>query len=308
MALPDITTRPLVAKCYIYQSGDSISPFGGTGDAGGQFALANVLDPNTQLRGRTTTGVTNDGYNVFLGSTLPNAVCVELVNYAGSALPAGATVHIRANPGAATFNTGAAWQVLPSDIYTAQQFMSDTLVRPNAIAGYDTLTTPAKTTPPSIASFSVDSFRIETTEATDIGYVETGFFAIGYDARIISEVTGRGLPQGQMRVDSVDLLNAPGAGYRWTINWQYLVAEDLAYLRELWKQTAEGAYPAFLFPAAGIKTSTGELSETWNAPEQRGGLVRLRSLTANNLNALGVRWEHSGVTLTAETWQEVPAP
>lgn len=305
MALVDITTPLVLAKCHIYQDADTIAAFSSSEDA--DYPAENALDANTQLRARTTTGLANDGFLITLGTALTDACAVEVVNFAGDGdLPAGATARV-IEP-TINLNTGTAWQVLPSDVYSGQQFASDALIRPNLLAGFDTLPTPTKATPPDLVPFTINTLRVETQSGTDIGFVEVGFVAIGHDGRVIGKAASaaRGTPQGAIQIQPADLLNAPGGGHRYTINWPYLVDADQAYIRELWTHTAQGAYPAFLFPRPGIKTNPGELQETWNTPEMRGGLVRLLSVTSGDLAVTGSEWSRSGVTLVAETWQEVP--
>lgn len=300
-----VTTSPVVAQCYVFQSGDTIVHVS-SGDAGGTVALANILKPDGRV-GRTTSAAIEDGWQITLATELIGSVSfIELVNLAdgttGTTAPLTAGMKIillgKDSVPTNTINTQNQELVIPSELFTGHDLIHNRPIRPNWILGYDDLFAPVKGTPPALVAVDCETILFQF-KSTGVSYVETEFCGIGIDAKTLAEI-----PLKNINPVPVELFD--GFGYSWTISWESMPKTDAIYLTELWKTSGRGNYPIFFFPAAGVKDTTGLLTEAWASPIMRGGLMRMLSFTHSGYRESASAWEAVNCVLKIETWQAHP--
>lgn len=303
--MSDVTTVPFVGACYVYQSGDTIAPVSTSSDP--DLPLENIIDPNdgpnTGLVGRTADAGISDGWKVTLATQLANVFCVEAVDVRSDPTPTGllSWLSVQSLPGPSTvLGPGLDDLIIPSEVWTQHDLIDDSLIRPNWIAGVDDLVVPAKKTPPGLTEVSVDTVSF-TLQTAGTNFFESAFCGIGINGRALP-----GIDLPSVQVEQVELFK--GWGHRLTVRWAQLPDADAVYLQHLFQTNAAGGrYPFFFFPAPGVKSPTGTLTDDWSTPAMRGGLMRYLSFTQGGLHDAGGTWYRNNCVLRCETWQEHPA-
>lgn len=295
---------PIVAECYKYTATDAVTAVSTT-DPGGDYAMANVVDPSLMLTGHTADTGVGDGFLVTLAANV-NLYGGEVVN---CELAAGEDCRIifYSDAGASVIVANTAMKPgVASAVWTAHSEATDFMpTRVNWIWGVDTLQagpTPAATPVPTLVSTRAISVTFQG--AVSRTFWETAFIGAMKNARALGHPAhGEGT---ELDIDMIRLRSG-GTGYRWTMNWDRLSMDDVAFMRAIVASSDHGSWPFFFYPDAGQKDSSGTLTEERLTQGGRGGLARLLSFKASEQQLVGSTYYGRGCTLVAESWQEVPA-
>jgi len=302
-----ITTRPVVAQVYGWQSGDTIAAVVDADDTA-PFAIANIISETVGSvmfrRGRLDNKSANAGFKFELTATI--SLCSIEVANTGAFTGEDITWQI---DDATTFAAAdqistSAWPQLPLDIWTGYTgLVRSKPVRSNILLGYDNFTTgPSPATPPTVATVTCGSGQILfSTPAAARAKWEAAYIALGINGHTLP-----GLPYSSISVTPINLRSpAGGMGYKYSLTWQFLSTADTSYLDGLWEVSAHGNFPIFLFPVPGQRSITGVITGTDQREALRGGLMRLLSWTRTEAVDLADGWQATGGKLVAETWEEV---
>lgn len=294
---------PIVAECYKYTATDGVTPFSTT-DPGGDVALANAIDPNLMFVAHTADAGDLDGFLITLAANVALSG-IEVVN-CEMASTERLRVIFYSDAGTTIVANTAMKPGVASEVWTAHSEAPDFApTRVNWILGVDTLgsgPTPAATPIPT--TVSTKAVLVDWQSGVSRTFWEAAFVGMMQNARALGHPAhGEGT---ELDVDMIQLRSG-GTGYRWTLNWDRLSMDDVAFMRAIVASSDHGNWPIFFYPDAGQKTSSGTLTEERLTQGGRGGLARLLSFKASEQQLAGSTYYGRNCTLVAESWQEEAA-